>query len=294
MPVLQPDGAANIWSAAAAGVGSLLALLAKSYAVLLVAVFLFQRKLLFMPPQEVVDPSRTGGELILLPQRAGNKSKAAENHAAVYFAAPTPDAPVLVFFHGNGDQLGWTPAELGEIMQNCYSVGFLGIEYPGYGLASGQPSESSIYEAAEDMLRHMAQDRQVERSRIVLMGHSIGGGVATEMASRGFASKLILVAPFISVTDMACCVYPFLAPVLRLAPFFVRDQFDNAAKAKHIKVPTLVVHGHEDEIVPFAQGRDLAKQIPRAILCGSPGVGHNDIFEFDAILREIVAFAVSK
>merc|ERR1712118_213969 len=96
-------------------------------------LFVLQRKLLYMPAMEKADPSSTGGKLV---QVSGD--------AAVYFAPPDGKAPVLVFFHGNGDQIGWSPAYLGQRLRAEYGLGFFGIEYPGYGVARGSQTEASI------------------------------------------------------------------------------------------------------------------------------------------------------
>merc|ERR1712048_1076893 len=104
-------------------------------------------------------------------------------------------------------------------MLSEYGVGFVGIEYPGYGLASGTPTEASIYSAAEQLLEHLSKERNLDASRLVLLGHSVGGGPAVEMARRGFGQRLILVSPFMSIAQMASELYPFVAPVLKAAPF---------------------------------------------------------------------------
>ncbi|CAE8625351.1 unnamed protein product [Polarella glacialis] len=285
-PVLGPDTPGILFAALLAGISGLAALLAKGYGAVLLFLILLQRKLLFTPPPEFADPSATGGEVILLPVGSTQLTR-----AAVYFAPRSPQAPVLVFFHGNGDQLGWSAAYLGQRMRDEFGTGFLGIEYPGYGLAEGTPSEASFYEASEQMLRHLAQERGLQSSQVVLLGHSVGGGVATEMALRGLGSRLILVSPFLSIPEMACELYPFVAPVLKVAPFLIRDRFDNAAKAASLKLPVLIVHGTDDDIVPFSQGQLLSEKVKGSKLVAVRGVGHNDVFDHDIILDEIAAFA---
>eukprot|EP00933_Yihiella_yeosuensis_P076722 TRINITY_DN86641_c0_g1_i1.p1 TRINITY_DN86641_c0_g1~~TRINITY_DN86641_c0_g1_i1.p1 ORF type:complete len:421 (+),score=93.80 TRINITY_DN86641_c0_g1_i1:40-1263(+) len=287
-----PDGGGlpGLLASTVSGLGSLASMFAKGYGALLLLVFLLQRKLLFLPQPNIADPAVTGGEIVLLQtDKAGPLNGARQ--AAVYFPPKDAEAPVFAFFHGNGDQIGWTSAYLGQQMQSAFGAGFVGIEYPGYGLAEGKPSEESIYEASEQMLRHFAKERGLDSGRVVLLGHSVGAGVAMEMAARGLGSKLILLSPFLSVAEMACEIYPFLAPVLRIAPFFVRDQFDNSAKADSLKMPVLVIHGKQDEIVPFSQGKTLSGKVKGAQLFAVEGVGHNDVFEYDVILREIARFS---
>lgn len=275
-------------SAADLAVGAI-AFVGKSYAFMLFAVFVFQRKLIFLPSADVADPRAQGGDpdVVILPAASGQ-----EKLAAVFFK-PRPGMPVLVFFHGNGDQIGWGPAYLGRFFQQT-GLGFYGIEYPGYGLAKpGSPTESSIHAAAETMLQHLTTKLEVPRSHVVLVGQSIGCAVAVEMARRGFGSRLILLSPFTSMLEVACAVYPFLAPALRVAPWMLLDKFDNKLKAKDVGLPALVVHGNEDEIVPFEMGSQLSELIPNCEFLAVKGYGHNDILDNTQVLTAVAEFSLS-
>jgi pimeloyl-ACP methyl ester carboxylesterase len=108
------------------------------------------------------------------------------------------------------------------------------------------------------------------------MGISLGTGVAAEMAARGRAATLILVSPYTSISAMAAAVIPFL-PTGLLCP----DRFDTLSKAPGLRVPTLVIHGEADEVVPFAMGKQVAAAIPRALLRAVHGGHHNDLFVND-------------
>jgi uncharacterized protein len=95
-----------------------------------------------------------------------------------------------------------------------------------------------------------------------------------EMARRGHGARLILVSPYTSMGDMAAAVFPLLPGRL-----LVRDRFDSLSKVAELKLPTLVVHGDRDEVVPASQGRALARAIPGAELVDVPHAGHNDVLE---------------
>ncbi|CAK0883483.1 unnamed protein product [Prorocentrum cordatum] len=273
-----PDGALSL-------LGGLAQFAAKAYGLLAVLLFVLQRKLLYIPSAEKADPCSTGGELVRF------KGSAGEQLAGVYFAPPADEAPVLVFFHGNGDQLGWGPAYLGQRLRQEFGVGFFGVEYPGYGLAEGSPTEASIVASGEEMVRHFCKKFALADGRIVLVGHSLGAAAATELARRGLGSRLILMSPFLSLNDMACTLYPFLTPLLRAAPFFLLDKWDNAGKLPSLECPILVIHGTQDEIVPFEQGKALAALSRRAAFCPAGGCGHNDLLDFGPALREACLFA---
>lgn len=256
-----------------------------AYSAVLLGVFFLQRRLIYLPNPHVADPKAQGGRLILLQAISG------ERHAAVYYPPIQPDAAVLVFFHGNADQIGYGASFLGRAFQQ-HGLGFYGIEYPGYGLARpGSPSEASIVVAAETLLQHLAQELKVPRSRIVLFGQSLGCAVAVEMARRGFGSRLVLLSPFTSIIDMSIEVYPFLKLALKVAPWMVLDPWDNKTKAPALDLPMLVLHGVEDEVVPFWMGRMLAILTPKAQLLPLQHCGHNDTLDRAHVLKAIADFA---
>src|SRR5262249_25018108 len=98
---------------------------------------------------------------------------------------------------------------------------------------------------------------------------------------------LILVSPYTSITAMAAGVAPFL-PARWLCP----DRFDTLSKAPRIHLPTLVIHGDSDEVVPFAMGQQVAASIAGATLRVVPGGHHNDLFlnagtELDTAIADV-------
>jgi hypothetical protein len=186
------------------------------------------------------------------------------------FAGP-PGAPVIVHFHTNRQTLAdvlW----LGRALR-ARGLGAVLVEYRGYGtVTDASPSEAGLYRDAEGVLDDLAS-RGVSRSRVVLFGNSLGTGVAAEMARRRRGGSLVLLAPFTSVPDVVRAAVP-LAP----ARLLIDDTFDTLAKAAEIDVPTLVVHGDADEVIPFAMGEQLAATFPRARLVRVPGGHHGDLF----------------
>lgn len=131
--------------------------------------------------------------------------------------------------------------------------------------------------------------------RVALLGQSIGCAIAIEMAIRGFGSRLILVSPFSSLLDMAVALYPVVRPAARIAPFLLLDKFENVGKVARVYIPALVVHGTDDEIIPFQQGREVAERFPDAVLWPIQGGRHNDLLfgtHQAAVLCKIIPFAL--
>lgn len=182
------------------------------------------------------------------------------------------DAPVLVHFHNNrevAEQAEQLALELG-----ARGVGVMLVEYRGYGDAEGEaPSEAGLYADAEAALDVLTL-RGVEAKRIVLWGTSLGTGVAAEMARRGRGGRLVLVTPYTSIPDLVTSVVPFVPAHLLIA-----DHFDSLSKAPGIGIPTVVIHGDADEIVPFAMGERLAGAIPGASLLRIAGGRHGNLLQ---------------
>ena len=200
------------------------------------------------------------------------------------WAPPRPGAPIVVHFHGNGEDL----ADLRAIVDLYVraGAGVLAVEYPGYGVsrADGPPSESSIYAAGAAALAYL---RNQGHRDLVLSGQSLGTGVATEMAARGFAARLVLISPYTSMAAVASWHYPWL-PVRLL----LRDRFDTASKARGIGVPVLLVHGDEDEVVPASMSAELERLFPRATRSVIADAHHNDLLSSfkDELLDSVSQF----
>ena len=177
---------------------------------------------------------------------------------------------VVVHFHNNRETAEQGVDVARELGARGLDV-FL-VEYRGYGLApDAAPSEAGLYADAEAAL-DMISSRGVTPERIVLWGTSLGTGVAVEMARRGRGGRLVLVTPYTSIPDLVTGVVPFLPAGLLIA-----DHFDTLIKAPTIAIPTIVVHGDADEIVPFRMGERVTAAIPGARLLRVAGGHHGDL-----------------
>ncbi|MFL5310925.1 MAG: alpha/beta hydrolase [Myxococcales bacterium] len=223
------------------------------------ALFAGQRALIYPAPKPARTPSSELGELVRLPS------------TVALWSPPSPGAAVVVHFHGNGEQL----ADLGRVIAALRAAGFgvLAVEYPGYGLASGKPSQITLLSAAREALAYARDRLGIAPGRIVLQGQSLGSGVASQLAAEGQGAALVLISPFTSMTDLATRLFPAL-PVQRL----VRDRFDTRDVARSVRVPVLIVHGDRDEVVPFSMGEELARIFPDARLMRVEGAHHNDLW----------------
>jgi fermentation-respiration switch protein FrsA (DUF1100 family) len=200
------------------------------------------------------------------------------------FLPPPSGAKTVVFFHGNG-QLAEDAFFLAEAF-HARGLGAAVIEYRGYGKSrdAGRPTEAGLYADAEGALDGFAE-LGIGPDRVILCGQSLGTGVATEMAARKKGSALVLLSPFTSIPQVAAQLVPILLPVRLI----VGDRYDNVAKAKDVTVPTLIVHGDEDALIPHDMGVLLSKTFPRAELVTIHGAGHNDLFAHEETLPAILS-----
>ena len=257
-----------------------LAWVAGGYAALVAGAYGVQRALMYPAPRAPVEPQVRGGSILRIPGDGGRTVHALH-------VPSRDDAPTVVHFHGNGESLA-DVADFATALSGG-GVGVLAVEYPGYGLSrDGKPNEAALYADAETAIVHLRDSLGVSHEETVLLGQSLGSGVAVEMARRGHGARLVLIAPFTSMTDLVQRIAPILP-----ASLIVRDRYDNRQKAPAIVLPVLIVHGSEDEVVPVSMGQRLANLFPNCRLYISPGAHHNDLFITDGrrILDTIAAFA---
>lgn len=190
----------------------------------------------------------------------------------------------VVCFHGNGE-VAENNVWLAEAL-NARGLAVVLVEYRGYGgsAAAGKPTEAGLYADATAVLDGLA----LPPERVVLYGQSLGTGVATEMATRGRGTRLVLLAPYTSIPAVASRWVPILPVGL-----FIRDRYDNLKKAPQLSLPTLIAHGDADVVVPYDMGVTLSETIRGARLLTLRGSHHNDLFAAPGLLEAIAAFCAT-
>jgi uncharacterized protein len=166
-----------------------------------------------------------------------------------WYEPPQKGAPVMLFLHGQGADLN--DGRFRYRRMHDKGVGYLAIDYRGFGGSGGRPTEQGLYTDALTAYDFLLT-RGVAPEQIVIHGHSLGSGVATFLATRRPARALILEAPFTAAVDVAAERYPYL-PVNLL----MRSKFISRERMKDIYMPVLIVHGDHDSVIPFAHGERL-------------------------------------
>jgi hypothetical protein len=232
-------------------------------------------------------PAPSGGPIVAPPGASMRELRAKDGVTvrALHIPAP-PGGRTVVHFHGNGETVAENTGLARAIAAG--GLGVLLVEYRGYGLSKGaSPTEAGLYLDAEAALDALVAEG-VSAEETVLFGTSLGTGVAAEMASRGRGAALVLITPYTSMVRMVSLYAPFLP-----ASLYVSDRFDTLSKAPRIRVPTLVIHGDSDELIPHEMGQEVAAAIAGARLITVPGGHHNDLFvrDGDRILAAIIELA---
>jgi uncharacterized protein len=196
-----------------------------------------------------------------LPARTERVAIAVEGGTAiagiVFPAEETRDTKYWVLLlHGNAasafsaDQL-----RHGEVLRNAgFSV--LSIDYRGFGMSPGVPSEAAMYADAEAAFAVLVH-RGIAPERIILLGHSLGSAPAVSLATRHRAAALVLFGAFTSIPDAAAERYPWL-PVRYVASV----QFDSLARMPSVCTPVVVTHSRADTTIPYSHALKLYAAAP--------------------------------
>jgi pimeloyl-ACP methyl ester carboxylesterase len=194
---------------------------------------------------------------------------------------PAGERSWVVFFYGNGMTLAGT-AHVRQWLGNA-GYGVVCVEYAGYGVSSGTPSERGCYRAADAAITYLQQERSATLDQIALVGWSLGSAVAMNQASRRAVRAQVLLSPLTSL----------LAAALDLAHLgkagFSAGPFNALSKAESVDSPTLLVSGSNDMLTRPWMAKKLTKAMGRnARLVSLSGVGHNDMLIAGDRLWDIV------
>lgn len=241
------------------------------YALACLGLMIFQSRMLYFPQAQIETTPEDAGQQytpVWIPGADNSKLY------AWWMSAIDPSAPTLIYFHGNAGNVSANADQASRLARTCCNV--LLFDYRGYGRSSGPfPSEKRIYEDAESAWNYVVNEKKVAPNRIVLYGHSLGTGVAVEMATRHpDAGGLILESAFTSVANRAR-----LEPLYRAFPlrWIVHEKFDSIDKIARVRMPILLIAGTADQTIPSSMSSELYARAndPKQLLL-IPGAGHEN------------------
>ncbi|HBR94174.1 MAG TPA: alpha/beta hydrolase [Opitutae bacterium] len=195
------------------------------------------------------------------------QSSAGMSISAYYLKASNSDR-ILIYSHGNGEDIGMARPWLQDLQQKGISV--FAYDYPGYGTSLGSPSEAGCYAAIHASYKYVTETLGYRPQQITLYGRSLGSGPSTWLAERTQVAGLILDGAFTSTFRVMTQI--------KLLPW---DRFDNYARLPRIQCPVLIIHGTEDRIVPFQHALKNWRAItgPKYKLFVE-GAGHGGLIDF--------------
>ena len=225
--------------------------------------WLFNRMTFYPTPGIDFDPAQISMPVSQVTIRSGAGT---DLHA---FHLRTGADRTIVFFHGNAGNASHRLPAAERLALMGPNV--LLVDYRGYGLSEGRPTEQGIYQDGEAAWQWLVDSGQ-DPEKIILFGRSLGAVVAVRLASQRTVERLVLVTPLTSASDMAREIG------MGWAAWAVRGRLDALAWIRQVQAPVLVVHGDQDEIVPLALGRRLHAAAPAAAeLVVIAGGRHNDL-----------------
>lgn len=211
---------------------------------------------------------------------------------------PGESNTTLLWLHGNAGNISHRVNNI-AVLNRLTSLSVFIIDYRGYGLSEGSPSESGLYLDAEAAFEYLSTEVDLDPTEdIVLFGRSLGVGVASEMATRHPVRCVILESGFTSIIGMARATRPDW--LVHLLTPLVGARYDTLSKMAEVQSPVMIVHGDRDEIVPFHMAEQLFESAsePKRLLPVS-GAKHNDVYErggpaYFQALREFIANPASQ
>ena len=191
---------------------------------------------------------------------------------SLYFNNQNSKKAVL-FFHGNAGNIYGRYKHAADL--NKKGINVLLVEYRGYGLSEGEPTEPGLYRDAEAAYRYLLTEKGFKPSNIYILGRSIGSTVTMELSQNKNLGGIILISPLSTGKEMAELMG------LGWLSWFAWSAFDNVGKAKNIQSPVLLIHGDKDEITPLRFGKNLYEALPEnKHLITVKGADHNGMIEY--------------
>lgn len=187
-----------------------------------------------------------------------------------WYLGSTENSRTVLFLHGNAGNIS---SRISTIqMLASLDLNVLIIDYRGYGLSDGNPSEHNVFADSRAAYDWLLSEKGVEPSRLFLFGRSLGGAAAIDLAVQAECAGLIVESSFTSITDMGRLMYPFV-PISAL----LRHRFESLEKIGRVGCPILISHSPEDDLIPYEMGRKLYEAAAEPKRFVEISGGHNDL-----------------
>jgi len=228
-------------------------------------LFLVQRAFIYFPPPRA------------LVEAPSTSTLAVPGARLLVSERPAPGRKAVLYLGGNAEDVS---ASLPLLARAFPRHALYLPHYRGYAGSSGTPTEAALVADALLLFDKIA----ATHPEVVVIGRSLGSGVAVQVASRRQAARLVLVTPFDSLQALAAQQFPTM-PVRLL----LRDKYESWRYASQVKAPTLILAAGEDEIIPAASTQRLLQHFAPGVASMRviPDAGHNTISETQAYLHAL-------
>jgi uncharacterized protein len=232
--------------------------------------------LVYHPEHRTVSPP--AAEFALRERNVSYPSADGTRLTAWIIPAPVTDSAGLwmIICHGNLGNIGYGQRPEFYSYMRDLGLNLLAFDYRGYGASEGKPFEEGLYEDAQASYQYVRDSLGIHPEKIIIFGHSLGSGVAIDLASRVQAAALIVEGAYTGVVDRGQELYPWL-PVRLVAS----ERFPSIEKIGKVSMPKLFLHSPPDDVIPYAHGERLfaAAREPKTFI--SVEGGHQNAFSID-------------
>lgn len=235
-----------------------------------IALYLLQDRLLFHP--EAVQRNKRYG--FAAANREINVAADEESNMNIvqFLTKDSLSRGVVLYFHGNSENVGWYAAYASNFTANGYEVWM--IDYPGFGKSTGRLTEQKLYDDA--MQLYIMARVKFPADSIILYGKSLGTGIASWLAARRSCSQLILETPYYSMTSLVQHYVP-IYPVSTLLKY----KFPVYQYLGLVNAPVTILHGTEDNIIPYSNAHRLtAAMHAKDRFITIENAGHNNLNDY--------------
>jgi pimeloyl-ACP methyl ester carboxylesterase len=248
----------------------LLGIILSLYLLILLAAYLLQDKLLFFPDKL---NKNFGYELAAGDTEVFIKTPDETWINGILYRRPG-NTDVILYFHGNAGSLrGWQNVAPDLLLLN---VDLLLVDTRGYGKSGGVFSEQGFNHDAQAALDFLHKSGYSDK-HIIVYGRSLGTGIAMDLAVNNLVKALILETPYTSMRQLGGEKMPYFLPWLLL-----KYKFNNLEKAPRLKMPVLILHGKNDELIPYSHSQKIFAAITssqKKLVLINDG-GHNNLSDF--------------
>lgn len=245
-----------------------------------------------IPHENVYIRTKDGVKLNLILLRYTGGDVPPNGAAGNQSAAPPSAPPTILYFHGNAGNIGHRVPNALLMLVNLKANVVL-VDYRGYGKSEGEPSEDGLHLDAEATLDYIMTRPDLDKTKVVLFGRSLGGAVAVRLASANphRVAAVVVENTFLSIPHMAATLFSFL-PMRMLPLWCYRNQFLSYRHVAQCRMPSLFVSGLSDQLIPPIMMKQLYELSPARTkrLAIFPEGTHNDTWQCQGYFAALEQF----